>query len=112
MLISIQAGLLRGTKRYVSLVWLHTISVDLVTDRVYGTVGKTSLITRFMYDSFDNMYQATIGIDFLSKVRNPDPFKQICRWTSLTCGLRPCISRTGRYDYSCGIPQAKSDSEA
>lgn len=37
------------------------------TDRVF-TVGKTSLITRFMYDSFDNMYQATIGIDFLSKV--------------------------------------------
>lgn len=32
-------------------------------------VGKTSLITRFMYDSFDNTYQATIGIDFLSKVR-------------------------------------------
>ncbi|TAQ85023.1 hypothetical protein B7494_g6658 [Chlorociboria aeruginascens] len=31
------------------------------------SVGKTSLITRFMYDSFDNMYQATIGIDFLSK---------------------------------------------
>uniref|UniRef100_A0A6I8N4W4 Ras-related protein Rab-6B n=1 Tax=Ornithorhynchus anatinus TaxID=9258 RepID=A0A6I8N4W4_ORNAN len=32
-----------------------------------GPVGKTSLITRFMYDSFDNTYQATIGIDFLSK---------------------------------------------
>jgi len=31
------------------------------------SVGKTSLITRFMYDSFDSMYQATIGIDFLSK---------------------------------------------
>ncbi|KAK5648973.1 hypothetical protein RI129_003865 [Pyrocoelia pectoralis] len=30
-------------------------------------VGKTSLITRFMYDSFDNTYHATIGIDFLSK---------------------------------------------
>uniref|UniRef100_A0A8C4R991 RAB6B, member RAS oncogene family n=1 Tax=Eptatretus burgeri TaxID=7764 RepID=A0A8C4R991_EPTBU len=30
-------------------------------------VGKTSLITRFMYDSFDDTYQATIGIDFLSK---------------------------------------------
>merc|ERR1719197_1867148 len=30
-------------------------------------VGKTSLITRFMYDTFDNNYQATIGIDFLSK---------------------------------------------
>ena len=25
------------------------------------SVGKTSLITRFMYDSFDNTYQATIG---------------------------------------------------
>ncbi|CAG0885115.1 unnamed protein product [Darwinula stevensoni] len=33
----------------------------------FSTVGKTSLITRFMYDSFDNTYQATIGIDFLSK---------------------------------------------
>ncbi|KAI8981612.1 small GTPase superfamily [Mycotypha africana] len=31
------------------------------------SVGKTSLITRFMYDTFDNTYQATIGIDFLSK---------------------------------------------
>ena len=31
------------------------------------SVGKTSLITRFMYDSFDDTYQATIGIDFLSK---------------------------------------------
>lgn len=30
-------------------------------------VGKTSIITRFMYDSFEKLYQATIGIDFLSK---------------------------------------------
>ena len=30
-------------------------------------VGKTSLIARSMYDSFDSTYQATIGIDFLSK---------------------------------------------
>ncbi|XP_026190763.1 ras-related protein RABH1b [Cyclospora cayetanensis] len=30
-------------------------------------VGKTSIITRFMYDTFENNYQATIGIDFLSK---------------------------------------------
>lgn len=30
-------------------------------------VGKTSIITRFMYDTFDASYQATIGIDFLSK---------------------------------------------
>lgn len=31
------------------------------------SVGKTSLITRFMYDTFDETYAATIGIDFLSK---------------------------------------------
>ncbi|KAL2521546.1 Ras-related protein RABH1e [Forsythia ovata] len=31
------------------------------------SVGKTSIITRFMYDKFDTIYQATIGIDFLSK---------------------------------------------
>ncbi|CUM54099.1 unnamed protein product [Debaryomyces tyrocola] len=31
------------------------------------SVGKTSLITRFMYDTFDDQYAATIGIDFLLK---------------------------------------------
>lgn len=31
------------------------------------SVGKTSLISRFMYDTFDTTYSATIGIDFLSK---------------------------------------------
>ena len=31
------------------------------------SVGKTAIITRFMYDTFDTTYQATIGIDFLSK---------------------------------------------
>ncbi|GHJ85295.1 hypothetical protein NliqN6_1697 [Naganishia liquefaciens] len=36
------------------------------------SVGKTSLITRFMYDTFDNTYQATIGIDFLSKTMYMD----------------------------------------
>jgi Ras-related protein Rab-6A len=29
-------------------------------------VGKTSIIHRFIYDSFDENYQATIGIDFMS----------------------------------------------
>jgi len=29
-------------------------------------VGKTSIIHRFIYDSFDDNYQATIGIDFMS----------------------------------------------
>lgn len=30
-------------------------------------VGKTSIITRFMYDTFYNTYKVTIGIDFVSK---------------------------------------------
>ena len=32
------------------------------------SVGKTSLITRFLYGAFENLYSATIGIDFVSKV--------------------------------------------
>jgi Ras-related protein Rab-6A len=35
-------------------------------------VGKTSIITRFMYDTFDTSYQPTIGIDFLSKTMHLD----------------------------------------
>lgn len=31
------------------------------------SVGKTSIITRFMYDTFDTTYKVTIGIDFVSK---------------------------------------------
>jgi len=27
-----------------------------------STVGKTSLITRFMYDSFDNTYQVILAV--------------------------------------------------
>lgn len=72
-----------------------------------------------MYDSFDNMYQATIGIDFLSKVRSyPSRLSfhtKLPGGTNLkltTRGGRPCTSRTGRYDYSCGTRQARSDSEA
>ena len=28
--------------------------------------GKTSIIHRFIYETFDDSYQATIGIDFMS----------------------------------------------
>ncbi len=30
------------------------------------SVGKTSIIHRFIYDQFDESYSATIGIDFMS----------------------------------------------
>lgn len=36
------------------------------------SVGKTSIITRFMYGTFDTAYQATIGVDFLSKTIHID----------------------------------------
>ena len=73
------------------------------------TVGKTSLITRFMYDSFDNTYQATIGIDFLSKVRRTHArYNSVA--TSDICSPRPCTSRTAPYVYSSGTRQAKSAS--
>lgn len=49
------SGLTQGLNKY-KLVFLGE-----------QAVGKTSVITRFMYDTFDNNYQATIGIDFLSK---------------------------------------------
>merc|ERR1711972_657344 len=32
-----------------------------------GSVGKTSIISQFMYNHFDTSYDATIGIDFLAK---------------------------------------------
>ena len=49
-------------------VWVtFFLTDDSLLVLLFTSVGKTSLITRFMYDTFDNTYQATIGIDFLSK---------------------------------------------
>ncbi len=33
-----------------------------------SSVGKTSLIARFIYDAYDRHYRATLGIDFLTKM--------------------------------------------
>merc|ERR1719336_2285776 len=36
------------------------------------SVGKTSIISQFMYNHFDTSYDATIGIDFLAKTHSVD----------------------------------------
>ena len=53
-----------GKKAGGTLAPLAKYKLVLLGDQ---SVGKTSIITRFMYDNFDRHYQATIGIDFLSK---------------------------------------------
>ncbi|KAK7945642.1 hypothetical protein WMY93_001370 [Mugilogobius chulae] len=65
-------GDLGNPLRKFKLVFLGEQSVSIIEFGyrlllTLNILGKTSLITRFMYDSFDNTYQATIGIDFLSK---------------------------------------------
>ena len=62
-------------------------------------VGKTSIITRFMYDSFDTSYQATIGIDFLSKTMYlEDRYVVACccglLWLVVACCLFLFFGRT------------------
>lgn len=53
-----------ATKAVRSRLFLFQDTLFPVTN---FAVGKTSLITRFMYDTFDDTYAATIGIDFLLK---------------------------------------------
>ena len=49
------------------LIRKPTTNALALSRRQDQSVGKTSVISRFMYDKFDTSYQATIGIDFLSK---------------------------------------------
>jgi Ras-related protein Rab-6A len=54
---------------FTSGVLKYNKEIGIATQVFLGdqSVGKTSIITRFMYDKFDTTYQATIGIDFISK---------------------------------------------
>jgi GTPase SAR1 family protein len=80
------------------------------------SVGKTSIITRFMYDKFDNTYQVRVGsgrcnrqctaICVESKVQTfggDHANMLICRpqLESIFC-QRPCTLRTALCDYSFG----------
>ncbi|KAK8479581.1 hypothetical protein V6N13_093406 [Hibiscus sabdariffa] len=61
------------------------------------SVGKTSIISRFMYDKFDNNYQATIGIDFLSKTMYLE---------DRTVRLQLCVDSGSLYVYSYTPPRS------
>ena len=57
-------------------------------------VGKTCIINRFVYDSFDRNYQATIGIDFLSKTMYlEDRTVRLQLWTLLGRNVFGLLSR-------------------
>ena len=57
------------TTKLPSIAPLSKYKVVFLGDQ--GT-GKTSIIKAFIYNSFDAAYQATIGIDFLSKTLTLD----------------------------------------
>ncbi|KAF0979953.1 hypothetical protein FDP41_001106 [Naegleria fowleri] len=53
-----------NTAQSVAIIPANKYKIVFLGDQA---VGKTSIITRFMYDTFDTTYHNTIGIDFLSK---------------------------------------------
>ena len=55
-------------------VGLSFLQVVFVGD---SSSGKSSIITRFMHDYFEPNYQATIGIDFLSKIMHLDDGRKV-----------------------------------
>lgn len=66
------------------------------------SVGKTSLITRFVYDNFDDTYQATIGIDFICKKMHLEDNRVVNLFIWDTAGQER---------FSCLIPSYMRDSQ-
>lgn len=64
---SVSSGRTSSSRRALSTASLAPLAKYKLVFLGDQSVGKTSIITRFMYDNFDRHYQATIGIDFLSK---------------------------------------------
>ena len=66
------------------------------------SVGKTSIITRFMYDKFDSTYQATIGIDFLSKTMYlDDRVVRLQLWDTAGQVTRPVLTAPPTFPPPC-----------
>ncbi len=81
------------------------------------SVGKTSIITRFMYDKFDSTYQV-ICYSLSPFAQSPCPahthsmpLSPRLPSESTSC-RRPCILTIGSSGCSYGIQQARYDSEA
>ena len=74
-------------------------------------VGKTSIITRFMYDSFDKNYQVIFCCIWRSYNIYTSCFYVIRQLLVLISYPRPCIWRTGLCDCSCGTLLVKNGSD-
>lgn len=93
----------RVDKKSASFVVKSTIRKFKLVFLGDQNVGKTSLITRFMYDTWHDAYEATIGIDFLSKTirLSDDKVIRLQLWDT-----------AGQERFRCLIPSYIRDSTA
>lgn len=90
------------------MVWKIDIFSWMVNNNVFNnnscilsfSVGKTSLITRFMYDSFDNTYQVYTWLNYLTYGILP-PGHGTCE--HLQSGDVLCIGLSGYGQRLCGL---------
>ena len=78
------------------------------------SVGKTSIIARFMNDTFESSYSATVGIDFLSKTMYlEDRIVRLQLWDTagqerfrslIPSYIRDCAVAIIAYDISSCVP--------
>lgn len=88
----------RYTQRPIGMQEAHSLLCHVV--------GKTSLITRFMYDSFDNTYQVKIARCFIRETITDVVYEYRQQLVSISY-QRPCILKIRLCVYSSGILQAR-----
>jgi len=57
-----QSGTIIILKPFTCIQYIKLFNFLIIQIALIFIVGKTSLITRFMYDSFDNTYQVNLSI--------------------------------------------------